>query len=246
MLAIAGIASLILSFIFALGGVGSAATLVHTLHSLSFDLAAARPIGLFVNTTSLAGASYLNIRSGIVRFTDWKVLILFSILCAPIGTKLSFIIPETALLYGFALFFFTSGIIMIWGGKKVVTFRALTAFEQALIGCFSGLIAGLLGVGSGGLLIPILCYCGFQPKQIAAITALIVPISSIAGFASYAVLGSVDYTLLLVCGGAAMFGGYFGTQFMHSRLSQATVKRFLALVMFFLGAKTLLSVLDLF
>ena len=50
-----------LSFIFALGGVGSAVVLIPTLTWLGVPFNLARPTGLFVNCVSMLGATYSNI-----------------------------------------------------------------------------------------------------------------------------------------------------------------------------------------
>jgi len=243
MLLSAAIASLGLSFLFALGGVGSAVALIPALHGLGIDLSVARPIGLLVNAMSLLGASYLNLRSGRIRLQEWVPLIGASLLVAPMGACLSLWVPERILLVLFAVFLGISGPVIFVGPSEGGKREAMPVWMQLFWGSFSGLLSGLLGVGSGGILIPVLCFFGFRSKRIAAITALVVPSASIAGFFTYAQMGAVDLKLTIVCGTLALVGGIAGTQFMNKRLSQVAVRRLLAFLLVILSFKI---VIDLF
>ncbi len=108
-----------------------------------------------------------------------------------------------------------------------------------MIPAAAGLLSGLLGVGGGGLISPLLIFMGFNPKKVAAITAFAVPFSSLIGFVAYAMMGTVQWRVLLVASLAAYVGGFLGTGFMHGRLKPGTVKKFLGLVLFGLAVKLL-------
>ncbi|NDV25070.1 sulfite exporter TauE/SafE family protein [Desulfovibrio sp. JC010] len=237
MLLSAVLSSLGLSFVFALGGVGAAAALVQVFHSIGMMLSAARPLGLLINTLSLSGATYINIRKGEIRLFDWWSLIGASIISAPVGAYVSVMIPEKILLLVFGLFLAISGLVMLSGkktegGRETVSFRG-----QLVLGALSGFISGLLGVGSGGVIVPVLGLLKFQPKRIAVITALTVPVSSFSGFLAYLQMSGIDWRMAVGCGVAALVGGLMGTRFMHQRLSQTAVRKFLALILIAMAVK---------
>ena len=50
------------SFVFALGGIGSAAAIIPVLTWVGVPFNIARPTGLFINTLSMSGATYSNIK----------------------------------------------------------------------------------------------------------------------------------------------------------------------------------------
>lgn len=237
MLLSAAFASLGLSFTFALGGVGAAAALVPVLHSVGMALSMARPLGLLINTLSLSSASYVNIKNGNIRVQQWVPLIGASLCSAPLGAYASTKIPEDVLLYGFAVFLAIAGMVMLIGIRKTGDKETMGFAAQLFWGAVSGLISGLLGVGSGGIVVPILGLMNFKAKRIASITALIVPVSSFSGFLAYLQMGDVTFSVAATCGGMAVIGGYVGTKVMHRCFSQTVVRKFLAFVMLFLAIK---------
>lgn len=97
------------------------------------------------------------------------------------------------------------------------------------------MFSGLLGVGAGGVVAPLMSMLGFNPKKIAAITAFVVPFSSLTGFIAYWYMGHINTDLLLPVGVGGCMGGYLGTNFMQTRLSPVMVKRFIALVFIGVG-----------
>jgi len=113
----------------------------------------------------------------------------------------------------------------------------------AFIGAAAGFLSGLLGVGGGGLISPLLIFMGFNPKKVAAITAFTVPFSSFIGFVAYAMMGTVQWRVLIPASLAAYGGGFLGTGFMQGRLQPGTVKKFLGVVLFGLAAKMIVELM---
>jgi len=229
-----------LSFIFALGGVGSAIALVPTLNWLGLPFAAAKPIGLLVNTLSMSGASYSNIVNKRLDFRMGIPIIITSALMAPLGAWATRIIPKSWVMVVFILFLlFSSAMLLFFRGKRYAdNFRDdRPVAGPAAIGALAGFLSGLLGVGGGGLISPVLMLMGFNPKKVAAITAFVVPFSSIIGFMAYAAMGTVQWAIMVPAALAAYAGGYLGTGFMQGRLKAGTVKRFLGLVLLGLAIK---------
>ena len=112
------ILAFLLSFIFALGGVGSAVILVPIMHWLGYPLNEAKPTGLFVNTISLVGASYNNVRNRRVDFTVGIPIIISSMILAPLGAYVSTYIDEKIVLIAFAAFLVFSGTMMLTAREK--------------------------------------------------------------------------------------------------------------------------------
>ncbi len=235
-----------LSFLFALGGVGSAIALVPVLNWLGVPFAAAKPIGLAVNTLSMSGASYNNIKHQRLDFRMGVPIIITSALTAPLGAWCTRIIPREAVMVIFIVFLvFSGGMLLFFRGSKYASnFRDdRPVAGPAVIGAAAGFLSGLLGVGGGGLISPLLIFMGFNPKKVAAITAFVVPFSSLIGFFAYAAMGTVDWLVLIPAAAAASIGGFLGTAFMQGRLKPGTVKKFLGVVLFGLAAKMLLGLL---
>ena len=238
------VCSFALSFIFALGGVGSAVVLIPTLTWLGVPFSLARPTGLFVNTVSMAGATYSNIKEKRVDFRLGIPIIISSILMAPVGAYVGHLIPTKIVMLCFICFLIFSGLMMLFFKKSKYASQYREDRPVAwptFVGVLAGFMSGLLGVGGGGLISPLMMLYGFNPKKVATVTALSVPFSSLSAFIAYAAMGSVSWKILAFAGIAAWIGGYIGTKVMHMKLRPETVKRFLACILLLMAGKLLLS-----
>ena len=232
--------SFALSFAFALGGVGSAVVLIPSLTWMGVPMNLARPTGLFVNAVSMLGATYSNIREKRLDFRLGLPIIAASVVLAPAGAWVSHLIPTRMVMLAFIGFLLFSGSMMIFfkGSKYADQYREdRPVLGPLLVGVAAGFISGMLGVGGGGLISPLMIMQGFNPKKVATVTAFAVPFSSLSAFAAYAAMGSVSIRLLVFAGLAAWAGGMLGTGVMHRRMRPAMVKRFLGVVLLLLAVK---------
>ncbi len=235
-----------LSFLFALGGVGAAVALVPALHWLGVPFAAAKPTGLMVNTLSMSGASYANIKNKRLDFRLGIPIIITSALFAPLGAWSTKIIAHDVVMVIFIVFLVFSGTMLLFfrGNKFAANFRDDRPITgPAMIGAAAGFLSGLLGVGGGSLISPLMIFMGFNPKRVAAVTAFVVPFSSFIGFVAYAAMGTVNWQVLIPASLAAYVGGFLGTNFMQGRLKPGTVKKFLGLILFGLAIKMVMGLL---
>ena len=229
-----------LSFLFAMGGIGSALVLVPILHWLGFPLNEAKPTCLFINTLSMTGASISNIRHKRMDLRLGLPIIISAITLSPIGAYTSTFISTRTVLILFTLFLIFSGNMMLFfkSSKYKDQYREDRPLLPLIaIGSIAGFLSGLLGVGGGALISPFMIFLGFNPKKVTTITASVVPFLSFTGFLAYWAMGFIDPLLILSVGITAYIGGYLGTHFMQKRLKPATVKRFLAIIVLLLALK---------
>ncbi len=244
MLLLLAIIAFAASFIFALGGVGAAIVLVPVMYALGIPLSEAKPTGLFYNTVSLAGASYLNIKEKRLDFKLGLPIIIFSLIFAPVGAYSSKFIPQKIVLIIFILFLLFSTTVMWFfkSQKYSENFREDRPFVSlSILGIIVGFISGLLGVGGGGLISPAMVLMGFNPKKVAAITAFVVPFSSFTGFLTYLAMGSINLKILIVVTIAGFFGAYIGTSIMQHKFKPATVKKILGGILLVLAIKMIMK-----
>lgn len=217
--------------------------LVSVLFWIGIPLNEAKPTGLFMNTISLAGASIDNIRNERLDLRLGIPIIVSSIVVAPLGAYATLFIPQRVVLVVFVLFLFFAGTMMLFfrasrygdRGREDRPVLPMVGIGAAA-GFLSGLL-GLLGIGGGGLLSPLLVMMGFNPKKVAAITAFVVPFSFLTGFIAYWAMGPFNPALVLPVGTAAYLGGWLGTRFMQLKLSPSTGKRILGVLILLLAAK---------
>jgi hypothetical protein len=110
------------------------------------------------------------------------------------------------------------------------------------VGIAIGLLAGLTGVGGGIFLSPLIVLMSWaDARHTAGVSAAFILVNSIAGLLGH--LSSVDNlpaSLPLLAVSVAI-GGYFGAEYGSKRFSNATIKRFLALVLVIGGLKMIIE-----
>jgi len=237
--------SFIAAFIFSLGGVGAAIILIPILVSLGIPIDIAKPVGLFYNTISLSGASINNIKNNRLDFKMGIPIIISSFLFAIVGAYISKFIPNKTILILFIAFLLFSGFMFLFHKKKEQSSYREDApyLKLILIGSFAGLLSGMLGIGGGGIISPLMLIIGFNPKKITAITAFVVPFSSFSGFLTYWALGDINWHILIIASVAGIAGATLGTMFMQKKLNPNTVKKILAIILLIMAVKLIFKVI---
>ncbi len=232
-----GLISFITSFTFVLGGLGSAVALIPVLVFFGVPFPVARSSGLFVNVLSTASASYYNVKNRLINFKFGVPLVVFAFLAAPVGAYISKFIPERIVGLFFGIFLLFAGVMAVIPKRRLRYKDHMGILAPILVGSAGGLISGLLGVGGGGFMSPVLFLMGYNPIDVAFTVAFTVPFSSFAGFMVYWKMGAVNYTLLLYAAIPAILGGYAGNAFVHKKLNERQVKIVLGMIFILLGVK---------
>lgn len=228
--------TLVLSTVFALGGVGSAVALVPLLNMMGLPFSLSKAIGLFVNTSTTIMASIMNLKRKVldVRFTFPLAISLM--LFAPVGAYLSQYVDEKIMKWMLVGFLIFSASMMLFGKKE-----AKAAYQKKwvlyLIGASVGVFSGLVGVGGGSLILPLLIMLGYDAKKMAVAVSFIIPFSTFSAFLMYANTIHIDYILLIVTAIAAVLGGFIGNRVMHFRLDSKQIKKIIAILLYLIAFK---------
>lgn len=231
--------SFVLSFIFALGGIGGAILIVPVLNMLGVPFAHARAAGLFTNVISTSAGILNNLRN---RRIDWKIAIPLTVsatLTSPLGAYLSHILnPKwVGLLFSFLLFYIG---VMLYIPKKVEHVKEeAPLWVTVSIGTLGGILSGLLGIGGGSVVSPLLMFYGLNPVKVISSVIFMVPFSSLTGFLAYLKLGMVDWKITLAAALPAFVAGYLGTHVAHNHLKPQQIKKILGVFYFLAGIKFL-------
>jgi len=228
-----------LSILFSMGGAGSGVALIPILSFLGLDFSVAKAVGLFAGASTTITSSIMNIKRKVIEYKFVFPIALMMLLFAPMGAYSSRFIDEEIVKFFFMIMLFYSASMMMFGKKK-----ALFHFESRMIlffvGAFVGFLAGLLGVGGGNILIPLLALLGYEPKKVAIAVSFVVPFSALGSFFTYASYLSLDWVLLGVVSLSAIAGGYIGNYMMHFQLKQEHIKKLMALLLYALAIKLLI------
>jgi len=234
--------SLFLSIIFSMGGAGSGVALIPILHFLGFDFTVAKAVGLFAGASTTITSSIMNLKRKVVDFKFMIPIAIMMLIFAPIGAYSSQFMNKEIVKFLFMLLLFYSASMMMFGKKKAMV-QATARWVLFVVGGVVGFLSGLLGVGGGNILIPLLSILGFEPKKVAVTVSFVVPFSVLGSFFTYASFVQLDWILLLCIATSAIIGGYIGNYFMHFKLKQQDIKKLMALILYLLAFKLLFGFL---
>ena len=111
-----------------------------------------------------------------------------------------------------------------------------------LIGGVIGLISGILGIGGGVILSPVLLLLHWaNMKETAALSAAFIFLNSIAGLAGATLSDFIISPTLYFWSGAAIIGGMAGAYFGSKRFNPTALKYVLSVVMVFAIFKLIIS-----
>lgn len=111
------------------------------------------------------------------------------------------------------------------------------------MGAFAGFLGGLLGVGGGNFIVPVLVWLGYNPKKASATTSFIVIFSSFSGFLGHATVGNISATLLGLTAVGSALGAIIGAWLMTEKLKREQVKLIIGIVLLGIAAKMIWNLL---
>lgn len=244
---LAGVITFLLTTLMTIAGVGAAFILIPIFVALGFDIHLAMATALLLNVIAGSLASIRYIRAELVL---WKVaipILLVAAALSPLGVWVSRGLPREVLLWCFVGFLlFAASMMLFYKAKEreVEQSRGKQLVLGLVIGAFAGFMAGLLGVGGGNFIVPVLVWLGINPKKAAATTSFIVIFSSLSGFLGHATAGSMSYGLLGFTAVGSALGAIVGAWLMTDKLKREHVKLIVGIVLLAIAAKMVWSLLD--
>ncbi len=234
------IVTLVFSTLFAMGGVGSAIALVSIFPMLGSSANISKVLALFVNTSSMIATSIMNFKRGVLDFKFTMPLIISVVISTPIGAILSQYIDQVLLQWILVIFLLISASLLLFNKKKstVVYDKVWILY---LVGSIVGIVSGMLGIGGGSLIMPLLILLGFDAKKSAYGVSFVIPFSTLGAFLTYLQFVQIDWMLLGVVTVSALMGGYIGGTIMHYKLSQIQIKKVIGVVLYLIAFKIILT-----
>ena len=109
-----------------------------------------------------------------------------------------------------------------------------------------GFFSGIIGVGGGIFLSPILLLKGWAtPKTAAATSALFIWVNSLSGLIGASVSGElmIDWGVLIYFIGVVLIGGFIGSMYGVKIANEKTIKQLLVIVLIIAGLKRLIQII---
>ncbi len=228
----------VLSALFSMGGAGAGVALIPIFNFLGLGFSVAKAVGLFAGASTTITSSVMNIKRKTVEYNFVFPIAITMMIFAPVGAYSSSFIDEEKVKFFYMLLLFYSASMMMFGKKKALV-HVESRYVLFIVGSVVGFLAGLLGVGGGNILIPLLALLGFAPKKVAVAVSFVVPFSALGSFFTYATYVPLDWVMLVVVSLSAIAGGYLGNYMMHFKLEQSHIKKIMAVLLYLLACKLL-------
>ena len=222
-------------------GGGSSYLALLTLFLVSFF--AIRSIALVCNLVVVSGSTYLYFKHGHARLKDFLPFVITSIPMAFLGA--SFRLKEEVffIILGSALII--SSIFLIWqtaGIKLADPTKVYPKYISYVIGAAIGFLSGLVGIGGGIFLAPILNHINWDKSvKIAALASFFILVNSISGLGGLFLAGTLELPWIetLILGITVLLGGQLGIRLSLKKLSAKGIKRITAILVFVVGLRVL-------
>ena len=234
----------VVSILFSMLGLGGGMLYVPIFKWLGMPLkTTAIPLGLLLNGITTLSAFIRYAREGLVDFRGGLPAAGAGLVLAPVGAHLVRYVPRETLILLFAAAVVIAGVRSLMQSGKPEPKEQMSTAKRSLIGGvvggFAGFIAGLLGVGGGFIVAPMLMELGYPTKRAAGTTAFIVTFSSFSGFLGHVAEGRIDVTLAVLAVVAVLLGSQLGAWFMANKARPGWVRKLYGIVLLGVAAKLL-------
>lgn len=236
----------IFSGLLAMAGIGAAFLFVPLFYYLGVPLAEATPTALLLNVVSLLFAAFNYWRGKLINWRVGLPVLITAVLLSPLGARLTPYVDKKLLLSLFAAFLVFAGFMMLFYRAKArqkPLGRTTEVAAGAGVGSVSGFLGGLLGVGGGNFILPVLNWIGLDAKVAAGTTSVVVVFSSLSGFLSHATMSRLDPLFVGLTAVMAAAGSSVGSQLMKTKVSSAQLKKIIGVLLWLIAAKMLWDLL---
>ncbi|MGB5820581.1 MAG: sulfite exporter TauE/SafE family protein [Saonia sp.] len=227
-------------------GFGGGSSYLAVLALVFTSFFAIRSTALLCNLIVVSGSSYLYFKKGHLDFKKFIPFIITSIPLAFIGASfrlkehIFFIILGSALIISaLALVIQT---FMSPNGVKLK--KDYPPYVTYLLGAGIGLLSGLVGIGGGIFLAPVLNHMRWDSSvKIAALASFFILVNSLSGIGGLIYSGTFEVPWSFVIGPllAVFLGGQLGIRLSLSRLTGNGIRLITAFLVFIVGIRVLVS-----
>jgi uncharacterized membrane protein YfcA len=231
----------VVAFLYASVGHGGASGYLAMMALFSFSPEVMRPTALLLNLFVAAISFYHYWRSG---YFNPKLFLAFAIGSIPLSFLGGMIEVDTKIykvILGVFLIFAILKMLQVFG-KERNEIRPVKMHQGILVGAGIGFFSGLIGIGGGIILSPVILLMHWgKMKEAAAVSALFIWVNSASGMVGQISTGiKLDpnawwFVFLALVGG--YLGGYFGSK----KINSQGVRYLLAFVLILASVKLLLT-----
>ena len=234
------------SGLMAMAGLGAALLFVPFFYYMGVPLGEAVPTALLLNAVSLSFASVNYFRNKLINWRLGLPILIAAVALSPLGARLTPHVNKELLLGLFAAFLLFAGGMMLFyqPRQRERTLDSRAALATGLgVGGVAGFLGGLLGVGGGNIIVPVLNWLGLDAKVAVGTCAMVVVFSSLSGFLGHVSLGGLDPMFIGLMALMAAGGSSVGSYLMTTKVSSSQLKRLTGVVLWLIAAKMIFDLL---
>lgn len=232
-------AILIVALLYSSVGHGGASGYLALMAIAGFDPLSLRSSALLLNVFVAGIAFYQYNKSG---YFNWRILLPFAIASVPMAFVGAGIEIDPGLykkILGVCLLFAILKLSGLIGGSRGAL-RKLQFIPALLIGGALGFVSGIIGIGGGIILSPLLLLFRWSDiKTTAGVSALFIFVNSLSGLSGLYFTGFSFHPHILFWVIAAVVGGLAGSYIGSAKLGAGSLRIILLLVLTFASIKLL-------
>ena len=230
----------IVSFLYASVGHGGASGYLALMALFSISPEVMKPTALLLNLFVAGIAFYYYYKEG---FFNSKLFLYFasaSIPMALLGGMIEIDASNYKRVLGILLIFAILKMLIVFG-KENTKIKKVKIWQGLLVGGIIGFFSGLIGIGGGIILTPIILLLHWgKMKEAAAVSSLFIWVNSAAAIVGQLSIGAVINEESFVLVGIAIIGGLFGGYYGSKKINNQYLRYILAFVLIIASIKLLL------
>lgn len=220
----------IVAFLYASVGHGGASGYLALMSAFSFPMTFMKPTALVLNILVSAVSFYFYYRENNFKWNLFYPFALSSIPFSFLGGYLKIDAFYYKIILATVLVFAVLRLLGFFGKEKN-EIKAINLPLALAFGALIGFLSGLLGIGGGIILSPVLLLFGWATmKQTAAVSALFILVNSISGLFGFVSQGGTLPASSSVLIGVVFIGGLLGAYYGSAKFNSKTLRYVLSVV----------------
>ena len=235
---------LIIAFVYASVGFGGGSSYLAVLTFYAFPFQEMKLTALICNIIVVTGGTIIFIKHKQVNWKKVIPVVVVSVPMAFVGARLKLSEDTFFIILGCSLLVAS---VLLWIKTKSLSEIENVEFKNnyikdGAIGGGIGFLSGMVGIGGGIFLSPILNLMKWDtPKKIAATASFFILVNSISGIAGQLSVApkEINYTHIALLAAAVLIGGQAGARMGIKKFNPIVIRRVTALVVFIAGIEVL-------
>jgi uncharacterized protein len=228
-----------IALVYASVGFGGGSSYLALLAIMSLPMETIRPTALLCNVIVVTGGTYIFWKEGHLELRKCWPFILGSIPLAFLGAY--FRINESTFFIILGSSLILAAILLLVQPEKMKSVRSENTALNFGLGSSIGFLSGLVGIGGGIFLSPILYLINWDTaKKISALASLFILVNSISGLAGQLSRNvNIDWSFIVPLLLAVLIGGQIGSRLGATKFDHRSIKRITAVLILAAGINIL-------